>query len=125
MTFYEGSHAVALTETMRQTERLTGAAFPGGIFINYIFLIVWTVDVAWWWVAPQSYRSRARWISLAIRGFIFFIIVNGAVVFADGWARVVGVAAATLALFGVWRRGRELRRRDRYLPTVRSHPSAV
>jgi hypothetical protein len=32
-------------------------------------------------------------LSTAVRGFIFFIVLNGAVVFADGWARLIGIAA--------------------------------
>lgn len=96
ITFYKGSHALAQAETMRQTEALTGLAFAGGIYINYIFLAVWALDAAWWMHRPMSYRRRPRAVSLAIRGFIFFIIVNGAVVFADGWARVIGASAVLL-----------------------------
>jgi hypothetical protein len=36
-----------------------------------------------------------------VHGFIFFIILNGAVIFADGWARVLG-AAATLLVALAW-----------------------
>jgi hypothetical protein len=37
-------------------------------------------------------------VSIAVRGFIFFIIVNGAVIFADGWARVLGAASVMLVV---------------------------
>jgi len=99
--FYGGSHETARLETMRQTAALTGLAFSGGIYFNYLFLIVWLGDAAWWWLAPRAYRSRPRAVSLVVRGFIFFIVVNGAVVFADGWARVVGVAAVLAAAAGL------------------------
>jgi hypothetical protein len=98
MTFYDGQHDVARVETARQTAALTGIAFTGGIYVNYLFLFVWTVDAAWWHVGPASYARRSRALSLAIRGFIFFIILNGAVIFADGWARVVGVASVMLVV---------------------------
>jgi hypothetical protein len=94
-TFYDGSHAIARQETARQTAALTGIEFSGGIYVNYLFLAVWAGDAVWWWLAPSAYASRPRWLSIAIRGFIFFIIVNGAVVFADGWARVLGAIATT------------------------------
>jgi MFS family permease len=98
--FYEGSHQIAQAETMKQTAALTGVVFPGGIYVNYTFLLVWLGDAAWWWLSPHSRAARPRGLTWVVRGFIFFIIVNGAVVFADGWARVVGliaVAAVTIA----------------------------
>lgn len=101
MTFYGGSHAVARRETMRQTAAMTGIDFPGGIYVNYVFLAVWTLDAGWWLLSPRSYHQRPRVLSLAIRGFIFFIILNGAVIFADGWARVIG-SAAVAAVLGTW-----------------------
>jgi hypothetical protein len=106
---YGGSHDTARAETTRQTAALTGVEFAGGIYINYLFLIVWLSDAAWWWLAPSSYRSRPRALELAIRGFILFVIVNGAVVFADGWARVVGLVALGLAAAGTWLRHKHAR----------------
>jgi hypothetical protein len=104
VVFYGGSHETARVETMRQTAALTGIEFSGGIYLNYVFLVVWLADAAWWWVAPVSYRARARAVSFAIRAFIVFIIVNGAVVFADGWARIVGLVALLVAAAGTWHR---------------------
>lgn len=106
---YDGSHDTARAETTRQTAALTGVEFSGGIYVNYLFLIVWLGDAAWWWLAPGSYRARPRVLELVIRGFILFIIVNGAVVFADGWARVVGLVALGLAAAGTWRRHKHSR----------------
>ncbi|MBA3270509.1 MAG: hypothetical protein H0T71_08335 [Acidobacteria bacterium] len=91
--FYDWSHNIALEQTTGQTAALTGVAFAGGIYINYLFLAVWMADAVWWLVGPVSYKRRPRGLSLAVRGFIFFIIVNGAVVFADGLARGFGVVA--------------------------------
>jgi hypothetical protein len=108
-TFYGGSHAVARQETARQTAALTGVDFSGGIYVNYLFLVVWSVDAAWWWALPAGYARRPRWLSAAIRGFIFFIILNGALIFADGWARVVG-AAAVSAVVIAWFLKRSSRR---------------
>jgi hypothetical protein len=106
VVFYDGSHATAKAETMRQTAELTGVEFAAGIYLNYLFLIVWLGDAAWWWIAPASYRDRPLALGLVVRGFIFFIILNGAVIFADGWARGVGLVALMVAAGGVWHRGR-------------------
>jgi hypothetical protein len=117
ITFYDGSHAVARAETMRGTAALTGIEFSGGIYINYLFLAVWLTDAAWWVLRPHAYQQRPRALSFAIRGFIFFIIVNGAVVFADGWARAIGGTAVAVALLGAWhRRCASLARRSLKLP---------
>ena len=110
VVFYDGSHDTARAETMRQTAALTGVEFSGGIYVNYLFLLVWLGDAVWWWVAPMSYRARPRALGLAVRGFIFFIILNGAVIFADGWARVVGLVALMVVAGGAWQRRRGLGR---------------
>jgi hypothetical protein len=96
--FYGGDHDTARVETMRQTATLTGVEFAGGIFVNYAFLLVWLGDASWWMASPRSYLARPLPVSIAVRGFIFFIIVNGAVIFADGWARVLGAASVMLVV---------------------------
>lgn len=96
--FYNWSHDTAREQTMQQTVALTGVNFPGAIYVNYAFLIVWIFDAAWWLAARASYERRPRALSFAIRGFIFFIIVNAAVIFADGYARAIGIAATTIVV---------------------------
>ena len=49
----------------------------------------------------DAYRSRAKWISIAIHSFLAFMFFNGAVVFAHGYVRWFG-AAATIALLAYW-----------------------
>jgi hypothetical protein len=104
ITVYDGSHVIAETATRQQTAALTGIEFGGGIYINYVFLLVWAADVTWWWVAPRSYVLRPRWVSWSVHGFIFFIILNGAVIFADGWARVLGAVSVASVIAGAWHR---------------------
>jgi hypothetical protein len=107
--FFAWSHETARVMTAQQTAALTGINFDGGIYVNYLFLTVWLADAAWWWSSPESYARRGLMVSMLIRGFILFIIVNGAVVFADGWARVVGlVSSVTVGI--AWFRTYWLRR---------------
>jgi hypothetical protein len=96
--FYGWNHETARLLTAQQSAALTGIAFAGAIHVNYAFLAVWLGDASWWWMSPGTYRERPRSVSLIVRGFIFFIIINGAVVFADGWARLVGSASTSLVL---------------------------
>jgi hypothetical protein len=108
--FYGWSHHVARELTMRQTLALTGIVFAGGIYVNYAFIAVWIGDAGWWWISPRSYEERPLWLTRCVRGFIFFIMLNGAVVFADGWARSIGSISVALVLVAwllklSWRRG--------------------
>jgi hypothetical protein len=106
--FYGWSHDTARRLTMQQTAALTGLDFAGGIYVNYLFLASWMADAVWWVASRRTYESRPRLVSIAVRGFIFFIIVNGAVVFADGLARLVGIGATSLVVM-TWLLKRSLR----------------
>ncbi|MCC6540515.1 MAG: hypothetical protein IT162_23405 [Bryobacterales bacterium] len=87
------SHAAAVAETARQTEALFGVSSGFGLWFNYVFAAVWLADVVWWWGAPERYASRPRWMSAAVHGFMAFMFFNGAVVFASGPTRWLGLAA--------------------------------
>ena len=95
---YGWSHDTARRLTAQQTAALTGIDFGGGIYVNYLFLLVWLADAAWWWTFPQGYARRSRWLSAIVRAFIFFVVVNGAVIFADGIARLVGGLSVSVVL---------------------------
>ena len=98
-TIYGWSHEVAVQATARQTREVTGFDSGSGIYVNYAFLTIWFADVVWWWRSPASYLVRPPWMSRAVRGFVWFMFVNGAVIFADGWMRAIGtLAVAAVAL---------------------------
>ena len=94
--FHGWSHRAAAAATARQTADVTGVSWGGGIFFNYAFLIVWGADAIWWWASPRGYEARPRAFDALVRGFLFFMFLNGAVVFADGWMRLLGVIAVGL-----------------------------
>jgi len=102
---YGGSHALALADTARQTERATGRALGAGLYVNYGFLALWAVEVLLWWRAPASYRARPRALAWSVRVAFVFMFVNGAIVFAGGPVRALGVACV-LAVLGAWYRDR-------------------
>jgi len=101
---HDWSHDAALRDTARQTEALTGLAFGGGLLVNYLFLALWIVELAWWWKAPTTYRRRAPELDGVVRAFFLFMFVNGAIVFAHGPVRVLG-ALAVIAVAWAWYRG--------------------
>ena len=90
------SHAHAAEETSQQTAELIGRSFGGEIYFNYAFVAVWTGDAAWRWLAPQSYAGRATLVSLALHGFLLFIVVNATIVFEHGPIRLATIAALAL-----------------------------
>jgi hypothetical protein len=103
------SHAEAHTHTARQTARVVGLDWGGGIYFNYLLMVLWAGDAAWWWLAPRSFRGRPPIIGGILRGFVAFMAFNAAVVFVSSPLR--WVALGVMLILGVWairrRRGHE------------------
>src|SRR5687767_2113131 len=95
---YLWNHDAAVAATTRQMIDRFGWSWRGAIYINYLFLAVWTADVCWWWVAPRSRAARAPWLETARRIGFVIMFFNGAVLFATGVGRLVGIASLTLVL---------------------------
>jgi hypothetical protein len=91
---HEWSHQKAFEHTGRSS------GFGPGIFVNYLFVVVWLADVVWAWVAFDHYLNRPRWVCWAVFGFMGFIVVNAAVVFGTGNRRWVSVLL--LVVSAVW-----------------------
>ena len=99
---YDWSHAVALEATAADTANAVGVASGAGLYLNYLFGAIWLVDACWWWLRPGSYRRRSRWVILAEHVFLLFMIVNGAIVFVEGWSRVLGVLISVAGIGSLW-----------------------
>jgi len=95
---YAWNHETAVAATAQQAADRFGWGWRGGIYVNYVFLTVWVADVYWWWMAPSSHASRSRRFEAARLAVFTFMFVNGAVVFASGIGRMVGVASVAVAL---------------------------
>lgn len=90
---YDWDHEAAVVATVRQAADRFGIGWRGGIYVNYVFVAVWLADTIWWWLAPSSRAARPAWVEQIRFAFFLFMFVNGAIVFAAGIGRVVGVAA--------------------------------
>lgn len=97
--YHNWSHASAYVETARQTDKVYGLNWGGGVFINYILMTAWMVDVIWWWRGLGIYRSRPRIFSIAWHVFLFFIFFNATVVFEGGFLRWFWLAFSLLLIF--------------------------
>lgn len=92
------SNAAAYAEIARQTREMIGLNWGGGLYINYLFALVWMADAAWWWIAPYSRAARGRWLSWLVHGFLAFIIFNATIVFKTGATRWSAVAGCMILL---------------------------
>ena len=107
--FYHGwSHAAAYADTARQTAALLGRNWNwgGGLYVNYLFALVWLGEMTWSWCRPGGYVKRPRWLTHGVRGFFLFMIVNGTVVFVQGPMRWVGLCLCLVLLVSWSRRDR-------------------
>lgn len=98
--YHHWSHAEALASTAHRTRETIGLDWGGGIFFNYMLMLVWTADVLWWWTRPTSYAMRPRALALAVHGFLAFMILNAAVVFETGATRWVTLAVLAALVIG-------------------------
>jgi hypothetical protein len=101
------SHAAAVADTARQTKGALGFAFGAGVYVNYLFLAVWTADAAWWCLSPVTFRRRPPALDAGIRLFILFIFVNGAIVVPHGPVRILGVLVVVTLVAAWYRRRRQ------------------
>ena len=96
--YHAWSHSVAYADTARQTAEMVGWNSGAGLYVNYLFAAVWVADALWGWI---TLAARPVWVTWAIRAFFWFMIFNGAVVFAHGPMRGYGLLLS-LALIGSW-----------------------
>ena len=85
---HEWSHAAAIEATAIQTESVYGLRWGGGVFVNYLFAIVWALE-AWWRTRSRAF-SESRFARWMIRTFYVVVVFNAAVVFARGSTRAAG-----------------------------------
>ena len=97
--YHHWSHLLAYRDTARQTNEVVGINWGGGLFINYLVLGLWIIDVGWWWLSGiDSYRNR-NWLWVIVwHAFLIFIIFNATVVFKDGLVRWVGLVMSLFLL---------------------------
>jgi len=90
------SHTAAFEHTAGQTAELIGLHWGGGLYLNYAFTLLWVWEAARWWKLGDAFRTRN-----AVQGFLLFMFLNGAVVFAAGAGRWMGLVGFAV-LGSVW-----------------------
>ena len=99
---YHWSNATAYSETARQTKELTGFDFGGGLYVNYLFALIWLVEVVWHNRWPEKYVNRPKPITWSVRLFFLFMIINGTFVFVHSNIRWLGLSLSMLLAVCWW-----------------------
>src|SRR5687767_5674063 len=95
---YAWDHEAAVIATAEQAADRFGWGWRGSIYFNYVFLTLWLADVCWWWLAPASRASRPARLEAARLAVFAFMFLNGAVIFASGVGRLVGIVSLSVVL---------------------------
>ncbi len=90
---HQWSHAAAVIDTARQTKELMGWEWGGGVWLNYLLVLIWLGDALWLNLAKESYLTRAKWLGVVVQGYLAFMWFNATVVFGTMGAKVFGVIA--------------------------------
>lgn len=98
--FYGWSHHVAMEVTAKETAAVIGLETGIGLWVNYAFGLILALDVL------QQWRTGTRRFAVAIDWIVIFMIVNGAIIFADGITRLYGAVLIVAVIALRWRRRR-------------------
>ena len=102
-TVHHWVHADAVAATAEQTRAVFRVGVGWGVYVNYFFFAAWLADLCWWRTAQDLSRRPAA-LTRALRAFYLLIIVNGAVVFAGGARRILGLVIVSWLVW-LWTRG--------------------
>jgi hypothetical protein len=96
--YHHWSHQHAFDHTANR------GGFGQAIYISYAFTEAWPIDVLCTWLVPL-YATRFHWLHGSMHLFVAFMLFNGAVVFAHGFSRVLGIAVfGYVALLWTWKK---------------------
>lgn len=92
------SHAAAYRHTAKQTAATVGIDWGGGLYFNYLVLIVWLGDVLRLW-NQRHVSSRPNTTRAIVDWFVAFLMINATVVFGPwGWKPVGALVAVGLVV---------------------------
>ncbi len=95
-------HNWSHVEAMEHVRRASGVG--EGLYVSYLFTLLWTLDVGWCWLWPAAHTRRPQWMHWTLHGFMLFMVFNATVIFEMGIIRWPGVALfEVLARQGVFR----------------------
>lgn len=97
--YHHWSHAHAF----ERTRQVSGVG--EGLYVSYLFTVLWTADVLFWWLSPARYAARPAWVDRTLHCFMLFVTFNSMVVFEAGlirWAGLAMFAVLGTAWWALW-----------------------
>ena len=88
--FHDWSHSAAVEFTAEETQRIVGIRRGEGVWVNYVFAVVWLLDCGRLWVGRSREGPRKRGVDLAVHTFFAVMMFSATVVF--GPAVYLGLA---------------------------------
>lgn len=85
------SHTAAIQHTAEMTQRVVGWHWSGGLYINYVFLLLWAADIIRYRAAGVTRDSQSQSIpsgsvtSWTMQAAAAFMMFNATAVFGPGW----------------------------------------
>lgn len=95
---HQWSHAAAVARTAEQTALVTGWRWGGGLYVNYLFTVVWLADALVRWLPSPVGKAWPWWPEAAAQAFMWFMVFNATVVFGQGVVRWFGLAGCLCLL---------------------------
>ncbi|MBT6495792.1 MAG: hypothetical protein HOL01_14685, partial [Planctomycetaceae bacterium] len=89
--FHDWSHDRAYAHTASQTQEVIGWNWGGGLYVNYLFTIVWIADVIRQWNCIGNGTRSSRLPDLAMQSLIAFMVINATIVFGPPFWKWIGV----------------------------------
>lgn len=90
------SHAAAYEHVAKRTAELTGFASGVGLYINYLFLVLWLADTTLWWRDLRwSQRRLPYW---SVQAVFAFLMVQATAVFGPPFWIPITIAAVILLI---------------------------
>ena len=99
---YDWNHARAVELAAQRAATVYGIAWPGSLYVNYLFLAWWAIDTAWWWRSPDTFIRRPSALDWFWRLMTFTMVVNGAIIFGSTAGRIAGVPLVIGLLLAWW-----------------------
>jgi hypothetical protein len=78
------SHSAVYESTAEETLNKIGGSYGPGVYFDYLFLIVWAIDVFWIWRGTQKISQSQQVLFYVGRSYLLFIAFNGVVIFKSG-----------------------------------------
>lgn len=101
---HDWSHEAAWQHTAKETVRVTGVFRGEGIWANYVFTLIWALDVSRLAIAYFQRRPTSPRLDRASYIVFVFMLFNATVIFGPAHYRWLAIPAL-IALLMAWRMG--------------------